>query len=380
MNDELIQETQKLLSFESYSGQEKEVSDYIEILMKKLGFRDVFRDEFGSVFGFIGPKQDKTAILFDSHTDVMPVRGNWKYPPFKGKINDGKLYGRGSTDMKGPLCCSIFAAANAQKKLQLKKQYVVSASVLEESLEGYALGKIIDRVNPSNVVICEPSKLKIKLGHKGRIEYLLHVNGKTFHSAFPNKFDNTIHLAAKAITALKEIKFTNSHEMGDGVLTPTGLETNSNTSMAPSKATIRFDRRTVPGDNEDLTNQEIMNILNKIDSSAYSLTIAQPEILTYTGKKIIFKKSFNPWVIEKDNKLVNLLITAVKNNKLAVDLGYWGFCTNGVESMGNRNISTIGFGPGNEELAHTTDEYVEVEQLHQALEVYTNLIAIIDNQ
>ena len=85
-----------------------------------------------------------------------------------------------------------------------ENQYVVSASVLEEEIEGVALGKIIDRVKPENVVICEPSKLQIKLGHKGRIEYLLHVNGKTFHSAFPNKFDNTIHLAAKAITALKE--------------------------------------------------------------------------------------------------------------------------------------------------------------------------------
>ena len=58
MNQELIKETQKLLSFESYPGKEKEVSDYVEILMKKLGFRDVFRDEYGSIFGFIGPKKD----------------------------------------------------------------------------------------------------------------------------------------------------------------------------------------------------------------------------------------------------------------------------------------------------------------------------------
>ena len=110
MNEELIKETQKLLSFESYPGKEKEVSDYVETLMKRLGFRDVFRDEYGSVFGFVGPKQKTTALLFDSHTDVMPVRGNWKFPPFAGVINEGKLYGRGSTDMKGSLCASIFGA------------------------------------------------------------------------------------------------------------------------------------------------------------------------------------------------------------------------------------------------------------------------------
>ena len=380
MNRELIQETQKLLSFESYSGKEKGISDYVEKLMKRLGYRNVIRDEYGSVFGFIGPKQETTAILFDSHTDIMPVRGDWKHPPFAGEISEGKLYGRGSTDMKGSLCASIFAAIEAQRNTQLKKQYVVSASVLEEEIEGVALGKIIDQTNPKNVVICEPSKLKIKLGHKGRIEYLLHVDGKTFHSAFPNKFDNTIHLAAKAITALKNIKFTNSHEMGKGVLTPTGLETNSSTSMAPSKTSIRFDRRTVPGDNEALTRKEIMEVLEKINPDAYSLTIEERETVTYTGQKILCKKIFHPWVMNKNHKLVQSLTQAVKKNSIPIDYGYWPFCTNGVESMGNRKINTIGFGPGIEELAHTTDEYVMIDQLYNACKVYQDLIHIIDKQ
>ena len=126
MNEELIQETQMLLSFESYSGQEKEVSDYLEILMQRLGFRDVFRDEYGSVFGFVGPKQNTTAILFDSHTDVMPVRGNWKYPPFGGEINDGKLYGRGSTDMKA------FISVIISNMINLKSNFPICLSVTHE--------------------------------------------------------------------------------------------------------------------------------------------------------------------------------------------------------------------------------------------------------
>ena len=221
--------------------------------------------------------------------------------------------------MKGSLCSSIYGAIEANKNNKLKKQYVVSASVLEEEIEGVALGKIIDRVKPENVVICEPSKLQIKLGHKGRIEYLLRVNGKTFHSAFPNQYDNTIHLAAKANSALKNIKFTNSHEMGDGVLTPTGLETNSNTSMAPSQSSIRFDRRTVPGDNENLTRKEIMDILNKIDTNAYSLEIEEREVITYTGEKIICRKIFPPWVIKKNHELVSSLTQAVQKNGIDVN-------------------------------------------------------------
>ena len=167
--------------------------------------------------------------------------------------------------------------------------------------------------------------------------------------------------------------------MGEGVLTPTGLLTNSNTSMAPSKVTITFDRRTVPGDNEKLASTEIMQILNKIDSNAYSLKIEEPEVTTYTGKKITCKKIFQPWVLDKDHQLVHFLINSLKKNNISIELGYWPFCTNGVESMGNRNINTIGFGPGNEELAHTTDEYVEVQQLIYACKVYQELINIIDN-
>ena len=380
MNEELIKETQKLVTFESYPGKEKDISNYVEILMNKLGFRDIFRDEYGSIFGFIGPKKEKTAILFDSHTDVMPVRGNWIHPPFGGQISEGKLYGRGSTDMKGSLCSSIFAAADAQKNNTLKKQYVVSASVLEEEIEGIALGKVMDRVKPENVVICEPSKLKIKLGHKGRIEFLLYVNGKTFHSAFPNKGVNTIHLAGKAITALENIKFTNSHEMGKGVLTPTGVITNSNTSMAPSETAIRFDRRTVPGDTDGLVEKEIMDIVREIDPKAFSFKIEKSTTITYTGEKIICEKTFKPWTLDKEHQLTKSLIEAVTKNNIEIDLGYWGFCTNGVESMGNRKVNTIGFGPGNEELAHTTNEYVEIEHLNKAFEVYRDLILIEDKK
>ena len=84
--------------------------------------------------------------------------------------------------------------------------------------------------------------------------------------------------------------------------------------------------------------------------------------------------------MDKDHKLVQSLSEAVKKNNIPIDYGYWPFCTNGVESMGNRKINTIGFGPGIEELAHTTDEYVEIDQLYNACKVYQNLIEIIDNQ
>ena len=168
--------------------------------------------------------------------------------------------------------------------------------------------------------------------------------------------------------------------MGKGVLTPTGLVTNSNTSMAPSKTSIRFDRRTVPGDDESLTKNEIMNIVEKISPNSFSLDIEERETLTYTGEKIPCRKIFPSWEIDKNHQLVKSLTQAVQNNGIPTEFGYWEFCTNGVESMGKRKVNTIGFGPGNEELAHTTDEYVELEHLDKACKVYGELIKIIDQE
>ena len=167
--------------------------------------------------------------------------------------------------------------------------------------------------------------------------------------------------------------------MGEGVLTPTGVVTNSNTSMAPSETAIRFDRRTVPGDTDELVEKEIMDIVNKIDTNAFSFKIEKSKTITYTGEEIICEKTFKPWILDKNHKLTKSLTKAVKKNDIQIDMGYWGFCTNGVESMGNRQVNTIGFGPGNEELAHTTNEHVELEHLNKAYEVYKDLILIEDN-
>ena len=153
-----------------------------------------------------------------------------------------------------------------------------------------------------------------------------------------------------------------------------------NTSMAPSETAIRFDRRTVPGDTDGLVEKEIMDIVREIDPKAFSFKIEKSTTITYTGEKIICEKTFKPWTLDKEHQLTKSLIEAVTKNNIEIDLGYWGFCTNGVESMGNRKVNTIGFGPGNEELAHTTNDYVEIEHLNKAFEVYRDLILIEDKK
>lgn len=376
MSFDEIELTQRLVQTPGLSGAESEVADRVEDAMNMLGFRNVYRDELGNVVGFVGPQAETTALLFDAHMDVVPVAGEWRMDPFGGEIVDGRLYGRGSTDMKGALAAVICGAAAAAKSGRLSRQVAVSATVLEETLEGAALGAVVESVRPEQVVICEPSNLTIKLGQKGRAEILLTVEGIPAHAAFPDRGKNPIQLAAKALDALEKIKLPKDPLMGEAILVATDITSNPypSISLIPPQVTVRFDRRTLPGETEEVILDQILNVLKRIDDRAFSLTVTRDTVQAYTGKVIEAPRLFTAWKVERDLPLVKAAEAGVTAAGLELKFGFWGFCTNGSETAGKRKIPTIGLGPGIEDDAHIADESISIEELRKAKIVYEHLI------
>ena len=371
-----IEFAQKLVQTPSLSGAEGAVADLVEDTMTALGFRSVFRDALGNVVGVVGPEAETTALLFDAHMDVVPVAGEWQMDPFGGEIVDGRLYGRGSTDMKGALAAAICGAAAAAKSGRLVRQVAVSATVLEESLECAALGAVVEQVRPEQVVICEPSNLTIKLGQKGRAEILLTIEGIPAHAAFPDRGKNPIQLTAKALDALEKIEFPEDPFIGKAILVATDIISDPypSISLIPQQVTVRFDRRTIPGETEDGILNQILNALQIIDDQAFSLSVTQDTVQAYTGKVIEAPRIFAAWKVERDIPLVKAAQAAVIAAGLEPKFGSWAFCTNGSETAGKRKIPTIGLGPGIEDDAHIADESISVEELRQAKIVYEQLI------
>jgi putative selenium metabolism hydrolase len=376
MSFDEIELTQRLVQTPGLSGAEGEVADRVEDAMNALGFRSVFRDELGDVVGFVGPQAEKTALLLDAHMDVVPVAGKWRMDPFGGEIVDGRLYGRGSTDMKGALAAAICGAAAAAKSGRLSRQVAVSATVLEETLEGAALGAVVESVRPEQVVICEPSNLTIKLGQKGRAEILLTVEGIPAHAAFPARGKNPILLAAKGLAALDKIELPKDPFIGEAILVATEIISDPypSISLIPSQVTVRFDRRTLPGETEEVILDQILNVLKRIDDRAFSLAVTRDMVRAYTGKAIEAPRLFVAWKVEKDIPLVKAAEAGVIAAGLAPEFGSWGFCTNGSETAGKRKIPTIGLGPGIEDDAHIADESISVEELRKAKIAYEHLI------
>ena len=243
MSFDEIELTQKLIQTPGLSGAEGEVADQVEDAMNVLGFRNVYRDQLGNVIGLVGPQAETTALLFDAHMDVVPVAGEWRMDPYGGEIVDGRLYGRGSTDMKGALAAAICGTAAAAKSGRLSRQVAVSATVLEETLECAALAAVVEQIRPEQVVICEPSNLTIKLGQKGRAEILLTIEGIPAHAAFPDREKNPIQLAAKALDALEKIEFPKDPFIGEAILVATDIISDPypSISLIPPRVTVRFD-------------------------------------------------------------------------------------------------------------------------------------------
>lgn len=196
------------------SGEEEPVAEIVEEAMRALGYRDISRDRLGNVVGFVGPEDTPVALLLDGHMDVVAVTGDWHVDPFAGEVRGDRLYGRGATDMKGPLAAAICGVAAAAKGGSLSRAVAVSASVLEETIEGGALAEILDRTQPEMVVICEPSSLSVKTAQRGRIEVVVEARGIPAHAAHPERGKNALLLAAKAINAIEKMQLPEDEVLG----------------------------------------------------------------------------------------------------------------------------------------------------------------------
>ncbi|CAG2160128.1 YgeY family selenium metabolism-linked hydrolase [Cupriavidus numazuensis] len=382
MNDQtdnlsdVIALTREMVRIPSLSGREGDVAALLARRMTEAGFTSVTTDSNGSVLGLIGPEDTEVALLFDGHMDVVPVTGQWRFDPFGGTIHDGRLYGRGTTDMKGGIAAAICGVAAAARERPLRRRIAVSASVLEEIIEGHALASVLDRCRPAAVVICEPSKLQIKRGQKGRLEILLTFHGIPAHAATPHLGVNPLHAAARALTALEGLNLPTDPILGAALLVPTDIVSAPypSISMIPTSTTIRFDRRTLDGETREDVLGQIDACLRTAGLHDFTLAVSDDEVRTFTGESARPTRWLPAWQQPDSTSLVQAAVRAVTQAGHSPQVGTWAFCTNGSESAGRRQIPTIGLGPGCEEDAHTIDESIALEQLDGAREIYRKLV------
>ncbi len=374
---------QTLVRLSSNSGEEEKtvlaLKDYMEI----SGFDDIHIDEYGSIVGCIKGKYTGAKILFDGHLDTVPAPNPelWTQEPLGAKRVDGKIYGRGTTDMKGAVAAMASAAVYFadQTKREFAGEIYVSGVVHEECFEGIAARLISQRVQPDLVIIGEPSALELKIGQRGRAEILLETFGLAAHSALPHKGVNAVHLMCQLIQELETIKPPEDAVLGLGVAALTDIISTPypGASVVPSHCRATYDRRLLVGETPESVIQIYQEIIERLQKTIpgfkAKVSYACAAERCYTGNEIKANRFFPGWCAKPEDDHVQKAFSGLKDAKIDTKIAYFPFCTNGSHYAGEAGIPTIGFGPSYEYLAHVTDEYIEEEQLIKATEGYIGI-------
>lgn len=268
--EQVISLCQKLIQQKSYSGEESGVVGVLSENMKQMGFDEVTVDKYGNIIGCIKGNRPGKKVLFDGHIDTVPVteEAEWLYPPFAAEIHDGKIYGRGTSDMKGAVAAMTCAASNYAKDTgkDFAGEIYVAGVVHEECFEGVAAREISKNVRPDYVVIGEASQLNLKIGQRGRAEIVIETFGKPCHSANPEKGINAVYKMAKVIGAIRTLVPTHHPVLGDGILELTDIKSAPypGASVVPEYCRATYDRRLLVGETKESVLEPINGLLEKL--------------------------------------------------------------------------------------------------------------------
>ena len=376
IKSDLIDFAQDLVKIKSYSGDEKKIIECIKEKMNELDYDDVVIDSMGNIVGRIGNGQP--IIMFDSHVDTVEANdfSEWTHPPFDGVIEDGKLHGRGSVDMKSSAAASIYAGAVAKKLgFHHNKTIVVSCTVLEEDCDGENLKHLFSEFDfkPDYMIICEPSGNKLVTGHKGKAQVEIKTHGISAHGSAPEKGLNAIYEMAEIIQRVEKTgaSLLNDQEQHGTLVASRIASLSESLNAVPFECEIYLDRRMVMGETKETIKKEMDAIIADRKAS-WEIGILHRK--SWTGMDVRYHPFHLPWQIDLEHELTRVCFKAF-NAAFGTDpeLDYWDFSTNAVTTTA-MGIPTIGFGPGEYKLAHMVNENCQLSQIVDACDFYATMI------
>jgi putative selenium metabolism hydrolase len=371
----------ELIAIPAESGKERARCERVKAEYERLGFEEVRFDGLGSVVAAAG--HGPTTILMDGHIDCVGVgdRSAWPHDPFLGKLEGGRVYGRGAVDELPAVACMAHGLRLlVERGLPQGIRVVLCASVLEEECDGLPLMHLIEEegVRPDMVVLGEPTDLDVYRGHRGRMGIEIVTRGVSAHGAHCERGVNAVYKLAPIIA---EVEWLNGQLrtdpfLGKGSVTVSWVDcTSASFNAVPDRARIVLDRRLTAGETPESALVELRALPSLGDAQVRVLSW---EGRAWTGRTVSQEQVFPTWVLPEEHPLVaGVAAAAAKVLGRPPAVSRWTFSTNGVATAGRLGIPTVGFAPGREELAHTVSEWVAVEDLVAATAVYSLIPAVL---
>jgi len=366
-----------IVAIPSLSGQEERVVRRVAAEMERAGFDEVRFDGLGNVLGRVG--DGPRVVAFDAHLDTVDVSdpAQWLCDPFAGKLEDGRVYGRGAVDQKAGMAGMVYAG-KLMKDLGLLEgcQVWMVGSVMEEDCDGLCWHYILQErvLRPEVVVSTEPTGLTLTRGQRGRMEIRVTSRGLSCHGSAPERGVNAVYKLAPACAAIEALneRLARDDFLGKGTCTVSMFQSLSPSLCAvPDKAELHIDRRLTAGETRDGALREVREALAAagVEAEVWMLTY---EVSAWTGLVYPMEKYYPTWLMPRDHPAVRAGVAAHEGVfGAAPEVSRWTFSTNGVAINGLHGVPCVGFGPGHEALAHAPNEYVPVDDVVRACAFYT---------
>lgn len=371
----MLETLDRLIGFETVSVDSNlDLIDYVQDLLLGWGFRvtrmtDPDMPKAG-LYAEIGPQG--FGVMLSAHTDVVPVAGQaWTQPAFALTREGDRLFGRGTTDMKG-FVAAMLSAAKAASQMPLREPLKIVLSYDEElGCTGVAtmmaqLAPLMGK--PRFAIVGEPTQMQVATGHKGKQGFEAQITGQAGHSALAPRFVNALNVAADTIVALRALQDDialhgirdDAYDIPYSTLHVGILQGGTALNIVPDRAKMRFEFRHLAADPPEALRQRIDTALAEVvarHGAAARIQVtplaAYPGLDTPLGAAVV-------------TEVRNLAQTALTKVAFGTEAGFF-------DAQG---IPTVVCGPGSMEgQGHKADEYIEVSQLLQCEAMLMRLLA-----
>ncbi|KWT08168.1 MULTISPECIES: acetylornithine deacetylase [Pseudomonas syringae group] len=369
MSPRALEILKRLIAFDTVSSEPNmALIEYVRELLASKGIESlIVKDETGkkaNLFASTGPR-DVPGVLLSGHTDVVPAAGQaWTMPPFQATLRDGRIYGRGTCDMKGFIALAIDAMLNAADMALLRPLQLALSH--DEEIGCVGVRRLLDvlhlaPVRPFLCVVGEPTLMQFAVGHKGKASYRTFCRGQEAHSSLAPRAVNAIHLASDFIAELrnsqKRIEQQGSRDEGYDIPYSTvhigRIDGGKALNIVPNLCTMEFEYRNLPGDNPEV-------LLEQLRERADVLVREAKQLSGVAAIEIEVMNEYPALETHPSVEAVRMLHAFSEPGTQHIKVSYG---TEGGLFAGRLNVPVVVCGPGSIEQAHKPDEFIDESQM-----------------